>query len=675
MNARIDTEQRFQLVGSAPPPRKRVSASLVPADSTLRWRGNIDAVSLEHGIEGWVLDLAAPQTLLRLQLLAGDELIAEGATGVSRDDVVSLLGSSASPGFRFSAEILAELDPKLAELPLCVTIAGENVEIVAGATLPSVAQLMSGELAQPIGFDLMDRLGLLRQGGVTLSASPLRPGPWKEVGCIEVLSIDEGGLVWVQGWMRRCAAIDAPAAVVDGRKEPAGFVYTWFERADLNAEHCGFIGLIHSSWVPTPATAPLLFIKGEEVVFVRGLAPTRIIRHAEFAATFRNLANRCHTGPTAELLQLIDSPSSWTPTQSGASAALDTAVVIPGFGCVAQGWAVNPLSRAVRFALRFGPNILSADEDSIIYSPRPDLSNVAPGCDALLQQAGFVVAFRGEVPVRALDSPLLKVVYEDGSSSRHALETRIFRTIGSAVEPDALLTHYPSLPRERFFPELAFALRKADRMQAASWRPIAITPCLRAIVCVLPPGRSGAYLLAEQLRAHVSVREGAGVLLIAGQTTMRSDAITLRASLAEDAGIPCSLIAARRCAQALYALDSMLKAIGCERFVFLGPGMLPTGSGWDAALEYLGSAERGGCFFGVTDPTSEEPDSTDCAAAIGWTRSALEEWLPTALPLLGGHAKDNGLGQLGFRRIPRSVCYSRELDGSAFVQAVNRVTR
>jgi hypothetical protein len=521
----------------------------------------------------------------------------------------------------------------------------------------------------------MDRLGLLRQAGVSLSAGPLRPGPGKEVGCIEVLSIDEGGLVWVQGWMRRCAAIDAPAAVVDGRKEPAGFVYTWFERADLNSEHCGFIGLIHSSWVPTSATTPLLFIKGEEIVFVRGLSPTRIIKHAEFAAAFRNLASRCHTGPTAELLQLIDSPSSWTPTQSGATAALDSAVVIPGFGCVVQGWALNPLSRPLRFGLRFGPNILSADEDSIIYSSRVDLSNVAPGCDALLQQAGFVLVFRGEVPVRELGAPILKVTYEDGSSSRHAIEARLFRTIGSAVEPEALLAYYPSLPRERFFPELAFSLRKADRAQAASWRPITLATSPRAIVCVLPPNRSGAYLLAEQLRAHVGIRKGAGILLITGQTAVRSDAITLRASLADDAGIACSLIAARRPAQALYALDSMLKTIGCERFVFLGPGMLPTSLGWNVAFDYLASSEQNGCFLGVMDPTSDDPGSMDSGAAIAWTRSALAEWLPGAPPLLGGYAKDNGLAQLGFGRVPRSAWYSSELDGSAFVQAVNQVAR
>jgi hypothetical protein len=109
-----------QIVEPIEPPKTwtRASASLVFADSALSLRGNVDVISLEQGIEGWAVDLSAPQTLLRLQLLAGDQVIAESATGLSRGDVVSLLGTPASPGFRFPAAVLADLDDDLAKLPL-----------------------------------------------------------------------------------------------------------------------------------------------------------------------------------------------------------------------------------------------------------------------------------------------------------------------------------------------------------------------------------------------------------------------------------------------------------------------------------------------------------------------------------------------------------------------------
>ena len=654
--------------------RQRLSASLFLGDSPLRWRGKVDVVSLENGIEGWALDLDAPAVPLRLQLMAGNEMIAETSTGLKRPDVVALVGADAAPGFLFPPDVLLNLQGELSKVPLRVGLVDEAVEILGDTALPSIGQLMTVvEPAPEIGFDLMDRLGALRDSSTAISALPLRPSASKEMGFIELFAIDENGLVWIQGWMNRSALIDAPAVVVDGRKEPAGFAYTFFERDDLPSDKCGFVGAVHSSWAPTITTVPFIFMKGESLAYLRCVNPARIIAQREFVASFRKLATRCHTGPTTALLHLIDNPRSWTPSESDSLAALDCVSVIPGFGCIVSGWAVNPLRAPVRFSLRLGASILTSDENSVSFRPRPDLANVVPGCDALLDRAGFVAAFRGQIRAQDFDNALLKIFYEDGMTTCHSINPKAFQKVGTAVAPEALLKHYPSLLSEPFFDDLARALRHADRGEASSWRMLKAARAREALVCVLPYGRSNAYLMAEQIRVHMANQPSMGVVLIADEVATRSDALALRESLAASSGISCALVAARRPAQALYALDSILAACDCQRFVFLGPGIYLTPTGWRVALDHLQSSGGAGCFFAVNDPAASNEDQVQSAAAFGWTRSGLSEWLIRAPSFLGGYAGENGLaGHLG-ATYASAAWFTRPLDGSPFVQAVNRI--
>ncbi len=657
---------------------QRLSASLIPADSPLSLRGKVDLVNIDKGIEGWALDLQDPSAAVHISLLAGDHLAAETWSSLERPDVATLLGAETTPGFFFPPAVLLELAEEYADLPLRVAIADRTIEILADAPLPSVAQLMTAEPEREIGFDMSDRLGVLRNSAQATVDQPLRTSAAKEIGYVELLSIDDGGSVWIQGWMGRDLVVDCPAVVVDGCKEPAGFVVTFFERDDLDSLHCGFVGVIHSAWTPTASTTPVFFLKARELLYLRCVSPARIIRHEEFANSLRKLAVRCHTGPTHALVRLLDNPDSWTPMESQTQTAIERALIVPGFGCIISGWALNPLHTPSGFSLRFGTTILTADVDSIVFAARPDLSTAAPGCDELLSRAGFVAVLRGSVNPRDIDRPVLKITYDGGSTTRHAVEPAVFRSVGSATSPATILSFYPALFSEPFFDDLARALREADRAQADTWRFLAATPCARAVVCVLSGSRSNAYLLSEHLRVHCADQSAVGVVLIADQGAIRSDALSLRAALVRESGIACSLVSAQRPTQALYALDAVLEELRCERFVFLGPGVHLTEAGWDLAFEYLDASDEIGCFLGISDPANESEenlDSTNSAGAFAWTRQALSSWLESAAAILGGYAGDNGLSRESFMEFPFAAWFTRSLDGSAFVQAVNRAAR
>ncbi len=453
---------------------------MIRSDSALTWRGKVDLVSIEQGIEGWVLNLETPRSPIQLRLLAGEFVIAETVSGLARPDVAALLGEDAAPGFQFPADVLLNLSGEYTDSPLRVALSGEPVEILADAVLPSVTQLIAADPNQEIGFDLFDRLGVLRSSADAFVALPLRTSAANDIGYVEMLSVDDGGLVWIQGWILRGAVVDSPAVIVDGCKEPAGFISTFFERDDLDSSRCGFVAALHCAWTPTSSTTPVIFLKGRDLMFVRCGSPVRIIAHQEFAASFRKLASRCHTGPTSSLVRLMDNPESWTPMESQTLTAIERALVIPGFGCIIGGWALNPLHSPKRFSMRFGTTILCVDEDSIAFLARPDLANAAPGCDELLTQAGFVAVLRGTVNPREIDRPVLKITYEGGMTTRHAIESSVFRSIGTAASPATLLSFYPSLYSEPFFDDLARALREADRTHARTWRFLAQVVCKRA---------------------------------------------------------------------------------------------------------------------------------------------------------------------------------------------------
>src|SRR4051794_13920204 len=61
-------------------------------DHPVAIRGQVERFSAAQGIEGWAVDLTAPERPLRLQLLLGDDVLSECATDLDREDVSAALG-------------------------------------------------------------------------------------------------------------------------------------------------------------------------------------------------------------------------------------------------------------------------------------------------------------------------------------------------------------------------------------------------------------------------------------------------------------------------------------------------------------------------------------------------------------------------------------------------------
>lgn len=658
-----------------------ISASLFDETSEAV-RGQIDRFDPVTGIEGWAIDLSDPGKILTVELLIGDAIVAQTLTDRIRGDIAEALNADVYGGFAFDddiGDVIADMAEGGTRGSLRIRIADTPYLLQSVTPPPDLDVLTSGLRGLHSqgyrGFDLIARLSDLRTQTTELLRRPLRPYPDNSLGYIESLAIDEAGLVWIGGWMKRSVATDQPVVIVDRQKISGAIALTMFERDDLGSDAYGIIGVLQSDWRPTPSSELFIYL-ADGTSFLESLRPLNIVSKKSFVEHFAHRWATCHTGHSTTLRYLLDHPDSWHPTDGGAGAqvraSLEEVLVLPSFGCLVIGWVLSPLKPIETFGMRFGSTVLRCDENSIAFRARPDLTGIAPGCYRLTEQAGFVAAFRGVIPPRDLDNPVLKVLLDDGSASNHAVEMRVVRRLGHATSIEHILTLYPSLKSESFFREFAAAVRQDARSRAEICRPFAVAPSERVIVMGVPEERSDAFLLFDAIGRRVqNRRSGPGLAFIAGRGVARAAVVSRFEQLAARTGLPCSLFFTDEPAGCSYALPAILRDIGADRFAFFAAGLIPTDEGWASARAF----DDGLTLMAVGDAAGPGLEGRTSLECFGWNRDSLIEWLRVAPSFLGGLAEDAArlLEADAARIIEDGALFLRPRAGSPLAKAINDI--
>jgi hypothetical protein len=625
-------------------------------------RGFIDIVDCLQGVRGWALDLAAPQDPVRLELLVGEVVLGEITPDLPRHDISEALGTEVAPGFAFDPAALA-LVSELAESHddvIGVRIAGTALMLSTSEAPPRAGDIIARlrQLAAPAptrnttaDFELL--LDDLRAEAAALAEQPLRPVPENLQGYIETLAIDTSGQVWMVGWMKRGHLTEFSAVISERRKMPAAVAIMTFVREDLPADACGIIGLIASSWRPTSATSEFFVFFGSGGRFhLRAHAPLRFITPPELVAEYEGVRERAlGEGRAIALQRMLTSMESWMPARStgqnyGTETSVDRVLLVPGLGCLVEGWVVSPMKRVEGLRLRIGGAVMTAQPEATYWKPRPDLRTTFPASDKLLQRAGFVALFTGDADPEDFTDPVLKVVFQGGASANSAIPAKVFRRLGHSAAAEDALMFFPALQEESFFPRFADAAIRAQR--GAMNPPVAMKTVRsrRALVMVLPEDRCDMFLLFEEL-AH-QCRSGGGlegVALIASSAANRSDAMWLFQEFQRSSGMAASLIVVDEAAHGFALLPDILRMIGANRFVFVGPGVFLTAGGWRQARQILQSGNADLNFFAL-EPDAFEPKGADdgvTARCFAWNTPHFVRWSMTAANFLGGFYRENGL--------------------------------
>lgn len=651
-------------------PRPEGPAEYAVADPSeavpTKWRGHVDRCDPLSGVSGWAFTADSPADQQQLELVVGETPLCCVATGAPRPDIDAILGVRVTPGFNFPRSIfarLAHLKARRRELPVRVRFAGTRVYLIGPPPVPTVGELVDAwrqTLLAPLrgrgtevslGDRLLSRLAVLRTAAEVFLDQPLRPLSDADAGRIESCHAAANGLLWFTGWLTRSAATEFPALVVDRQKYPAGAVTLHYERQDLSSRHVGVFGLMDTRWAPPAVTQEFFIHAGADAhLQLRAGAHTALVDMKAMLTVFSQATAALVAGNAEALGAVLGSGNHWTPggaTAAGlaADAAIDRLLMIPGFGCIGEGWAVSPAQRVRTLELKVGDAVLTADELGTYFQPRPDLSGLFAGGNSSLARGGFVTAFRGDLPETFVGAPLLRVLYDDGTASVHAIDAKRVRHLNFIDDSAEVLRLYPSLRHEPFYPALLAAVRRRLRDRGCNLRAISVTPMLRAIVIRLPAESCNQRLCCDFI-AQLSLppESGIGCCLVVDDTAGLTTAKLLFNELRTVSSLPLSLFCVHDGA-AFAALPMVLAQLETDRFVYVDCGTVLTVRGWVHAVEHLCLSGHAIRYFEFIDDTGA-PDRINgirSAACFGWSTAALFSWLPSSTPVLRGVRGTNGL--------------------------------
>jgi hypothetical protein len=632
-----------------------------------RWRGYVDRWDPEIGMYGWALAYDALLNPVRIELLVGNTAIDSVETGEARQDVDEVLGVRTRAGFRFGPELyarLARLKPDRRHLRVNVRIANTRVILPQPDRPPTVGELVASWRAavlqrlqerDPVVTReerLMARLALLREQAEGFRELPLHPIADNEIGQIETMHLASGGFLWITGWVAKETPAELAAMLVDRQKYAAGAALLKYERQDLSSRYAAFVGVLQTGWAPPAMVKEFFIYCGEDAGSqLRADASTRLIGLEEFLAMYRQAEASTTDGSADVLGSILTSNSSWIPGNAEASgiaaaASIDRLLMLPGFGCIAEGWAVSPARRVATFQMKVGDCVLVADETCTYFRARPDLSSVFGGGASIVSRAGFVTVLRGAITEGASGAPLLRVIHEDGTAFVQRLEPKLLHQLDCISDSKEVLRLFPSFRHERFYPALLAALR---RQLCARVRP-AVAFCAaqasRVIVMRLPTQKSNQRLCFDQIVRRNQPEEAAtGVCLIADRGEGLTEAKLLFEELCSAVSRPLSLFFVEDATDGFNALPFVLSQLQADRFVYVDAGVMLTTRGWSQAVRALAGHGHGVSFFEIVDD-SGEPDRINgslSAACFGWTSAALYGWVPSAPRFLRGVFGTNGL--------------------------------
>lgn len=655
-----------------------LSADLSNPAASAKIRGFLDAGDAREGFIGWVVDISEPKRGLVVELCADAVVLATAKADRHRQDI-RLPGSSwRHVGFHFAPHDIRALvvDRDVPpEARLWVRVAGTNFSLGSTKPVSSPAEFLAAAdrrtderrarasgpaepqarslperndpdlSASAAARDLPSALQALADRAANLLRLPLTPSSERMAGHIECLSWDQDGLIWVFGWMRRHLPLHAPLVIADGAKYPSSFLVAAHERDDLPKDAFGIVGLLKTDWRPSHrGSDPLIFVGSAAEACLTLLEKPTLFTTRECADRIEALKPELG-GPFAKpLLQMFGSATNWAPdsarvTGAGVRASADKVLVLPGFGCLVEGWALSPLHAVERFMLRVGKSVLMSERRSIGRKPRPDLLSFAPDAHGMVEAGGFVAAFPGRVDEQDRGDVVLKVVCEGGLSTNHAVSADAVRVLGGSARFEEVLQHFPSVRAEPFFPELARCM--SEEMRRLLSRPVGfeVRMAENVLVVAVPDDGSDMALLFSEL-SMAAQRRGRlpPVVALARAGQHRSAVLSFFSDLRRNAAEASSLFFVPDPAYAVYALDEVLRQAGASRFAFVGPGIFPTEAGWDALLDQLEGQGEEIVFLaaeGLADgsaPTASAPR----AECFAWHRRALAAWLARTPVFLSG---------------------------------------
>ena len=601
---------------------RKIAGILISADllssETSGYRGCLDGFEPESGLLGWAVNLHDPAEPLTLRFNVDGMSAFEVTTCHPRPDVSTTIGRpDIQPGFCIPKGELSRLAHLVAMRPkaeFSVEIGTTSLLLPHADTLPPLQTVVSSlvETRRPHCREAysLERLAQTKQDAEPLTFLPLRPFDETRIGFVEVICTDDQNddLTWIIGWSFGGDFQDAPVVLVDGRKFHGAVIACKYPRLDLPPGGAGFVGVLYSKWRARQTSRPIIYI-GRSVQYHVVSVPElpRLSRKDVLSYIEPHLGE--HQSSWADLHSILTSRDTWMRRSDGqleVKAGIDQLVLVPQLGCFVSGWVLSYAKIIDGFALKVGSSAMSMDRTSLAIRPRPDLISAFPDVASLSERAGFTCFFPGSPDLTGSEAPLLKILFEQGPATLHAVDITNVRRLGNSASLDSLLHLYPNIETERFFPSLVDAVRRDYLSHCASLDFADVAVCKQALVVAVPSGRDDCFLVLEEIRHNaVSCLDvETGIIFLAGRQHKHGELAKLVQELRADLPMPCSLVFIPEILAAVYALRDILLTVGANRFCFIAVNDILTQDGWRAANMFLRSNVSRAIAFESVDPDS-----------------------------------------------------------------------
>jgi len=451
--------------------------------------------------------------------------------------------------------------------------------------------------------------------------------------------------------MRRDFDTEFPALIADRQKYPGGAATLQYERQDLASRFVGVIGVIDTDWSPPAAINEFFVYVGENAHRqLHASTRTKTLKSEAFLDAYREAEAASIVGGSGAIGALLTSGDSWIPGSAAAvgiaaEASVEQLLMLPGFGCIAEGWSLSPAKDVQTFQMKLDDCLLVADDDATYFRARPDLASVFGGRQRL-SRAGFVTVLRGELPNAVTGAPLLRVIFDDGTSVVKRLEPKVLRKLDFLADSAEILRLYPALRHERFYPALLDATQKQLAGHARLPTAVLAASSRRLVVLTLPSDGHNERLCFDfiaRLREHSHAQ--VGICLIARRTLNVAEAKLLFEEFRADKSTALSLYCVDDEFSGFSALPFLLSQLSVDRFVYVEGGVLLTETGWEHAIRTLYLHGHSIRFFEIVDDTGA-PDRVNgpvSAACFQWTTAAFLDWVSSAPHFIRGVFRSNGL--------------------------------
>ncbi|ESQ88885.1 hypothetical protein ABAC460_13980 [Asticcacaulis sp. AC460] len=614
------------------------AASQKPAGPS--YEGRVDYFDLNMSVNGWALNLGDTEAPVTLELWADDLLLGNCETGLARPDVLNAFKCEGFPGYAFEGDILArarsyqEINPGVV---FSIRPAQSTFLLKFTNSTPTAGSESIDDDEPESGADLtlLGRLSALESEAHGLYGIPVRADSC--VGFIEAMARDENNLVWVIGWMQRDGMVDRPVIIQDDTKYAGGFVYTLFNRPDLPAEAAGFVGVLQTDWQPSAETTPIFFIQIGTGRHLRAVSPVNIVPKSTLVSYARPHWQTAESKYTLGLKQLVAQSQSWDILPEDYSAermAVEEIQVIPKFGCFVTGWAISPTKTLDTLHLRAGQTVMSCDPSVITFKPRPDLATLLPNADDVLQRAGFSAFFEGDIDDADIGDLRLKIAYTDRTALNFQISPKQVRKINHSGAAARLQNIYPTIMAEPFFPRMAKALRRLDKLRARNITVLHAAPTSHALVFAAPRSQSDIYLMFAGIREHVNrLDKDTGVVILASSDEFRANIVFHFNELKAFTNHPVSLVFIEDVRLAAYAVPAVLeKHIQARTFVFVASSSYLSPAGWAAASQ----ARDGLTFLDIRNPVQLSAPGQASFGCFAWNVPGLKAYLDRTDTPAGG---------------------------------------